>query len=75
MKITTNKEVEQCYFRCPLFATDSDGMLCSHPTFIETKPYVNRIITQDNSINRVPDNCPLKMDDLEMVKNIYLKKN
>jgi hypothetical protein len=52
--------VQQCYHGCPFFALEGPMMYCDHPHWNDKGPYAGVIITQRNSHNRVPDECPLR---------------
>jgi hypothetical protein len=64
--------VKECYHSCPLFGTSSEGMECTHPIFEYGSPWDRMIITQDNSRDRVPDECPLRKSAIKIIKNIKL---
>ena len=68
----TNIIVKECYHSCPLFGISSEGMECGHPVFESGSPWDKMIITQDNSRNRVPDECPLRKSAIKIIKNIKL---
>jgi len=59
MRYVNEKSVKECYHVCPLFTTSGNEMSCGHQYF-KDGDLENRIITQDNSRGRVPDQCPLK---------------
>ena len=59
MRYVNEKSVKECYHVCPLFTTSGNEMSCGHQHF-KDGGLENRIITQDNSRGRVPDQCPLK---------------
>lgn len=69
---TTNIEVTECFHSCPLFDNSLDGMACGHPYWKDKNVYENMIIRQDNSRNTVPPKCPLRQNDVEIVKVIKL---
>jgi hypothetical protein len=53
--------VTSCYHGCPFFGLDggpSSAMYCEHPS-LDHHNYGGYIITQNNSHDRVPDECPL----------------
>ena len=75
-KYLTDKKVKQCFHSCPFFKVGSDGMECGHPYFDDKGVYDNMIITQYNSKNRVPDECPLrnsKESSTEVVLRVSLE--
>lgn len=55
-----DKIVTQCFRSCPFFEAGMDFMACGHPYFNDKNPHDGLIITQNNSRNRVPDECPLR---------------
>jgi len=69
--------VKECYHGCPFFALESHLMKCQHPHFTEDKKaisfYENLIINHENSRNRVPDNCPLKNENVEIILRVHLE--
>jgi len=71
--ITIVKKVGSCYHNCYFFGNDGgpgSAMYCNHPT-LDHANYGGYIITRENSMNRVPDACPLH--DGEAVIKISLK--
>ena len=73
MRYVKERIVEECFHRCHFFNTDVDGMKCNHPYFEDKKPYENMIITQNNSHGRVPDECPLRKESVEVVVICHLR--
>lgn len=56
-----------CRLGCKLFKTDMDGMHCGHPYWKDKGAYSDMIIRQDNSgEGQVPDECPLKIENLNI---------
>ena len=49
------KKVRECYKVCPFFGTDGTSMDCLHPSRNKDRRV---IITKENSIGRVPKDCP-----------------
>jgi hypothetical protein len=74
MRYVSEKVVEQCFHACYFFHTSGHIMQCNHPDFEEMEWEKKLIITQDNSRDRVPDKCPLKKGQTEVVLRIKLKK-
>ena len=58
------KTIISCFYDCPFFGKSSDGMQCDHPYFKDKGAYDNIIITNENSKDGVPEQCPLKKEDL-----------
>lgn len=49
-------------------------MYCGHPSFEEKNDsWANRILTQDNCIDKIPNECPLRFSNLEIVFRYNLK--
>jgi hypothetical protein len=69
---TETVAVRECYHACPFF--DLDGgpgaiMFCNHPL----KGYMDgMIISHENSHDRVPDECPLRKDNVKKTQIICL---
>lgn len=66
MKYTNEKLVRECYHSCPFFQLDVNVMYCGHPYF-DKSGYDGYIINQENSHDRVPDECPLRKDRVDEV--------
>ncbi len=63
------KKVKHCYHNCYFFGIDGGpggAMYCNHLS-LDHKNYGGYIITQDNSRNRVPDKCPLRIEDTKII--------
>ena len=63
-------EIKNCFYSCPFFrSSHGEGMYCSHPIW-QTIPnrtgWEGFFITHDNSKDRVPDECPLKNETLQI---------
>lgn len=66
--------VKGCWNECPFFNSGIDGMECGHPHFNDKDPYDRLIITHDNSRDgKIPELCPLKMEDLTISTTYKLK--
>lgn len=65
--------VKECYYGCPFFSTTMDGMECGHP-FFDGKGYDSMIISHDNSHGRVPDECPLRKEEIAMKELVRLNE-
>jgi len=62
-----------CYHSCKFFNVSSDGMECGHPYWDNKSSYENLIITQENSRDgNIPNKCPLKQNDLEIIYKLKL---
>lgn len=73
MKYVKEKLVKECYHMCPFFATDMDGMKCTHPYFDDKGAYENMIITQQNSKSgNIPEKCPLRSGSTDIIMRISL---
>ena len=66
--------VKQCYHSCPFFGGHPE-MECCHPYWEDKGPYDNMIIRHDNSIGRVPDKCPLRLEEITTIRTVKLDKN
>jgi hypothetical protein len=69
--------VNECYHGCPFFNSVGHEMQCDHPFYQDKSNlktlYDNLIITQKNSHGRVPDECPLKNDEVtEVILSVRL---
>lgn len=61
-------KITKCYHSCPFFENSRGGMQCNHPYWKDKGAYENMIITRDNSREgNLPENCPLKKEDLTIV--------
>lgn len=72
-RYVTEKEVEQCFHGCAFFNTSGHIMECKHPQFEEMDWESKLIITQDNSRGRVPDKCPLRNGQTDLIIRYKLK--
>ena len=63
------KECSDCYF----LGTFNGYMECNHPILNYKNLYSKNIITKENSDGRVPNECPLRENDIEL--QILLKKD
>ena len=67
--------IKECYHSCPFFRASTEGMYCSHPHFKNGETgWEAHIISQDNSHGRVPDECPLMIEPLQVEYKTYWKK-
>lgn len=58
--------IKECYHSCPFFRTSMDGMYCSHPYFDDKESWAEMIITQNNSRGKIPMECPLRIEPLQI---------
>lgn len=58
--------IKECYNSCPFFKVSSDGMYCGHPYWNDKGEWSEMIVSQDNSRGRVPKECPLKIESLQI---------
>lgn len=65
--------VEQCFHGCRFYSTSGHIMECTHPDLEDARIEDKLIINQSNSRGRVPDKCPLKKGNLEVIIRVKLK--
>jgi len=74
LQIRTDKAVKSCYNECDFFRSTNDGMSCNHPHFKNCSPYSNMIISQQNSRGKLPEKCPLRQEELQIITNYIAAK-
>jgi len=65
------KEITSCFHNCTFHNKSMDGMECGHPYFKDKGAYENMIITQENSMNKIPEKCPLKQEQLVITYELH----
>jgi hypothetical protein len=73
-KIRKRLHLIQCYKTCPYYRNTMDGMECGHILFRIIGFPSGMIITNQNSIGRFPDKCPLIIVRLFKILNKIILK-
>jgi len=59
--------IKECYHACTFFRASTDGMYCSHPHWENGETgWEGYIISQDNSRGKIPLECPLRIESLQI---------
>lgn len=75
MSIENNKEriVTKCYYGCNFFSAMGDDCWCNHPINSNKSIEEKLLCVHENDIVPIPENCPLKSQQVKVVNNVIHK--